>query len=74
MKRIIQSKNLDDGNNNLFFWWKVRLFGGRAEIIFSKVPYMETEIAQPPKQIHRSPRWHMKDKLHKYEFKKKYPF
>ena len=60
--------------NNNFFYWKVRLFRGREEIIFSNVPSMDTEIAQPPKQTHRSPRWHMKDKLHTYVFKKKILF
>ena len=27
-----------------------------------KLPHTETEIALPPKQVHRSSRWHMKDK------------
>ena len=67
-KRNIQTKNLDDENDNIFFCLKVWLFGGWAETSLnqfeqklSKLPRTETRIAQPPKQVHRSSTWHMKD-------------
>ena len=35
-----------------------------------KLPYIETKIAQPPKQVHRSPMWHMKGNGQHYLFVK----
>jgi hypothetical protein len=35
-RRNIWSKNLDGGNNNIFFCLKVWLFGGRAETSLSQ--------------------------------------
>ena len=57
----------------IFFWLKFWLFGGLAETslnqfahpltnILSKLLCTKTRIAQPPKQVHKSPRWHMEDK------------
>ena len=37
-----------------------------------KLPYIETEIAQPPKQVQRSPRWPIKDKGHTYILVKRF--
>ena len=52
---------------------------GWAELL--KIPYTETGIVKPPKQVedlsveitclHRSPRWHMKDEGHTYLFQKR---
>ena len=56
------------GDNNCLFWLKVWPSRNQFEPVcssfaenLSKLPCTETEINQLPKQVHRSPRRHMKD-------------
>ena len=78
LQRNIQPKNLGDGIDNIIFCLKVWLFGGWAETSLnqfeqklSKLPRTENKIAHPPKQVHRSAMWHMKDTRQGYLFCKR---
>ena len=74
-QRNILSKNLVDGNNNIFSVWRFGCLEAEQKPVLTslsrncqKLPCTETKIAQPPKQVHRSTMWHMKDNGQGYLF------
>ena len=68
-QRNCQLKNLEDRNNNMEDEQDLVLVSAHPlPKIHWKLPCPETGIAQPPKQVHISPRWHMKEKGHTYLF------
>ena len=75
--RNIRYNKLEKHNDNFLFWLKVWLSKNQFEPIFSssakkisKLPCTETAISQLPKQVHRSPRRHIKDNGQCYIFLK----
>ena len=65
----ISSTSLDDWNNNFFFCWRFGYLEDEQKPVWTslsinhqKLPCIKTGIAKPPKQVHMSQRWHMKDK------------
>ena len=78
-RRNIGSKNLDDGNNNIFFVWRFGCLEAEQKPVETSLsrncqilPCTETRIACPPKQVHRSSMWHMKDNQWDYLFCKRF--
>ena len=72
------SKNLGDREINFFFGWRFRCLEDEQRPVLvssqsppkirQKLPRTETGITQLPKQVHRSPRWNIKDKRPTYIF------
>ena len=77
-EQIFNLSILKTVTTTFFFWLRVWLSGGLAETRLNqfeqkplKLPRTETRITHPPKQIDRSPMWHMKDNGPGYLFCKK---
>ena len=66
-RRNFQSNLFEDCKNYFFFGWRMSKKQFWFQLILRQKSIKNTP-AQPPKQVNRSPRWHIIDKGHTYIF------